>query len=642
MGKYIESAFIQLKLACIYIMPVVLFLLVAPFVGYAIKTDEEGFTAIPKQLKTADEKSTYLQHLLDSAFLNQNNTLAALTYAKMGAIKYQEAYYKISISYFSKSIYFARLTKNKELIANNYNRIGVSYRQIDDLKNAFIYHKKALDMALEIKNSKIQEYALNGIGNIHLVLNHPDKAIVYFRESLKLANSRGNLLGIAINTANIGGVYALKKSYSRAIGYYHKSLNANRQINNKRGMRICYSEIGSILLKTNQIEKAIAFAKLSLSESGAATPIDSAYFYLTISQIHLAQRKYSLSEGSAQKAVNIGLRIKSKSTIYDAYNLLSTIYKKTNRREAYLNTYELALEYRDSVNKEYAQREIADLQQTSEIERKDSRINQLTTENRIKELERSKSEHTLVIVVLCAMLALMVTLLFSKKIARKAIRSSNDFELKLLRSQMNPHFIYNSLNSIQKFIWSNSPEQASVYLSNFSMLMRKTLESMQLDHIPLSKEIEFLALYLELEKQRLSNGFKYSITLAEGINADDINIPPLIIQPFIENAIWHGIAPLLQSNNGAISISYSMNDQFLTAKIEDNGIGVSKSKILKSSRPKTHESAGMTITTERLQIIYKTNNIKHFNDIKITDASELDPNSHGTTVIVHIPYKEIY
>lgn len=642
MGKHVESAFIQLKNACIYVMLVAILLPFAPFAGYAIKTDDEGFVTIPKHLRTASQKSAYLQHLLDSAFLTQNDTLASATFAKMGEIKYQEAYYKISISYFNKSTYFARLTKNKALIANNYNRIGVSYRQIDELKNAYIYHNKALNSALEIKNSRIQEYALNGIGNIHLVLNQPDKAIGYFRVSLKLAQTRGNLLGIAINSANIGKAYTLTENYPLAISYYCKSLRVNKQLNNRRGVRICYSEIGDIFLTTNQISKAIAFAKLSLSESGSSEPIDSASFYLTISRIHLTQKKYALGEANAQKAARIGLRIDSKSTARDAYSLLSTIYQKMNRSASYLKYYELALKYRDSTSREHAQKQVADLQQISDIERKDLQINQLTNESRIKKLEESRSEHSLIIVVLCTTLAMMITFLLSKKITRKAIRTSNDFELKLLRSQMNPHFIYNSLNSIQRFIWSNSPEQASVYLSNFSMLMRKTLESMQYDHISLSKEIEFLVLYLELEKQRLSNGFDYTITLAEGLNAEDINIPPLIIQPFLENAIWHGIAPLLQSNNGAISVNYSINGQFVTAQIEDNGIGVSRSKIIKASRPKTHDSAGVNLTTERLQMIYKTNNIDHFNDITITDNSEQDPNRHGTTVIVHIPYTEIY
>lgn len=236
----------------------------------------------------------------------------------------------------------------------------------------------------------------------------------------------------------------------------------------------------------------------------------------------------------------------------------------------------------------------------------------------------------------------MITFLFSRKITNKAIQASNDIELKLLRSQINPHFIFNSLNSIQKFIWSNNPEKASVYLSNFSMLMRKTMESMRQNLTPLSKDIEHLKLYLELEKQRLSENFEYKISIPNTINPDNIDIPPLIIQPFVENAIWHGVAPILQNSKGSILISYSLEGRFLIVQIEDNGVGINQSQTYKSSLSKVHESAGMTITAERLKMSYKVNNIKKSDYIKITDLSAIDPSKHGTIATITIPYKEIY
>lgn len=642
MRKCYKSTFHLGRVFCIYRMPIVLLFLIFTTPGYGIETDKDGYVAIPSHLKTPKQKSDYLQHLLDSSFQFKNNSLASLTYSKIASIRYNEAYYHLAVSYYIKSIDYARLVKNYDLIAINYNSIGASYRQLDDLKNAFIYHKKALETATAIGDSRIRGYALNGLGNIHLTLSQPDKAIEIFNESLKIASSSGNLLGEAINLENIGAAYALKKNYALAINYYFKSLNINRQLHNERGIRICYSDICNIFLKINKTDKAIYFAKLALSESGKTIPIDSANFYLALARINLAQKEYTLCEKNALKAAQIGQRVKSKSTTYEAYNFLSSVYKCTNRHTAYLNAYELTLKYQDSVNREYAQKEIAELQQISEIEKRDTRIKQLITENRIKDLERSKSEHTLIIVVLCSTLALLITFIFSRKITNKAIQTSNDFELKLLRSQINPHFIFNSLNSIQKFIWSNKPEQASIYLSNFSMLMRKTMESMKKNLTPLSKDIEHLKLYLELEKQRLSNSFEYRIDIQDKLDSDNIAIPPLAIQPFVENAIWHGIAPISHENKGEITITCSLDSMFLIAQIEDNGIGINQSKSNKSLLTAPHESVGMSITAERLKMAHKVSGIKNFNHIKITDISELDPSKHGTIVTILIPYKEIY
>lgn len=643
MRKCYNQTFMHARHLCIYfLMPIGLVLLFAPAFGEKKSTDKDGYVVLPRTLKTSKQQQFYLQHLIDSAFRFNNNALAASAYSRMASLRYREGYYHLAISYFIKSNDYARLSKNKNLIAINYNSIGSAYRQHDELKDAFIYHKKSIETAVEVGNLKTKGFALNGIGNIYLSLNQPDKAINILNESLEIAYSRKDLLSIAINTANLGDAYAKKKNLKKALNYYFKSLNINKKLKNKRGIRICHSDICITYLEAYQPQKAIEYAQAALSESGETAPVDSANFYLAIAKIYFAQKDYATSVTNALKAAKIGYRIGSKNTSCRAYKSLATIYQHMNKREAYLNAFEQSLKYQDSVSQEHANREIAELQLVSEIEKRDSKIKQLIVENRIKDLEQSKSDHTLIIVVLCSTLALILTFLFSRKITNKAIQTSNDFELKLLHSQINPHFIFNSLNSIQKFIWSNNPEHASLYLSNFSMLMRKTMESLKQDLTPLSKDFEHLRLYLELEKQRLSDGFEYEINLPEKADPENIAIPPLAIQPFVENAIWHGIAPVLHKNKGIISISCSLDKNFLVVQVEDNGIGINSSKTSISTIPKNHESAGMKITAERLKIAHKVNKIKNVNYIKITDVSELDPSRQGTIATILIPYKEIY
>lgn len=174
-------------------------------------------------------------------------------------------------------------------------------------------------------------------------------------------------------------------------------------------------------------------------------------------------------------------------------------------------------------------------------------------------------------------------------------------ELHALRSQMNPHFIFNTLSSIQSFITKNDSKDAVYYLSKFSKLMRATLENTKKQRIPIKDEIESLQLYMDLEKLRLNNKFTYQINVDKAIDEQFEEIPPMLIQPYIENAIWHGISH--KTGNGIITISFSLaTENSLKCEIEDNGVGRNKAGEMKIEHLK-NKSLGMTITKERLEII---------------------------------------
>jgi Putative regulator of cell autolysis len=167
-------------------------------------------------------------------------------------------------------------------------------------------------------------------------------------------------------------------------------------------------------------------------------------------------------------------------------------------------------------------------------------------------------------------------------------------EIKTLRSQMNPHFFFNSLNSIRNFIIKNEPQLASSYLANFATLMRKILDSPQQSTIPLEEEIEMLSLYIHLERMRISEKFSYQIEVDEELLNGSIDILSMIIQPFVENAIWHGLLNK-EENNGHLLIKFSIkpdNDDEVLCEIIDKGTGREKSESMKSSIKK-HKSKGI-------------------------------------------------
>jgi len=217
-----------------------------------------------------------------------------------------------------------------------------------------------------------------------------------------------------------------------------------------------------------------------------------------------------------------------------------------------------------------------------------------------------------------------------EKIKGKLKQKIKDVEMQTLRSQMNPHFLFNSLNSINSFIIQQKSKEASIYLTTFSRLMRNILDNSRQETISLEKELDTLRMYIELEMARLDHSFDYEINIDKNIDAEFLNIPPLIIQPFVENAIWHGLNN--KKENGFIKIEIrQILESVLNIRITDNGIGRKASAELKKEQVK-HKSYGIEITRARIELLNPEN------QISITDLEDEKGNSQGTLVELKIIY----
>jgi LytS/YehU family sensor histidine kinase len=210
-------------------------------------------------------------------------------------------------------------------------------------------------------------------------------------------------------------------------------------------------------------------------------------------------------------------------------------------------------------------------------------------------------------------------------------QKSAEMEMQALRAQMNPHFIFNSLNSINMFILENNKLQASEYLSKFSRLVRLILQNSQEALVPLGRELEAFRLYLELEALRFENKFEYKITVAGNVDTTMLRVPPLIIQPYAENAIWHGL--MHKREKGHLEIDVYGEDEMLFYKITDDGIGRKEAAELKSRSASTQKSMGMRITADRIAMLQHRNETS----ITITDLVLPDGNPGGTEVLIKIP-----
>lgn len=209
-------------------------------------------------------------------------------------------------------------------------------------------------------------------------------------------------------------------------------------------------------------------------------------------------------------------------------------------------------------------------------------------------------------------------------------------EMKALRSQMNPHFIFNSLNSIYLFILQKRPDEAADYLLKFSKLMRSVLENSMHKEVLLKEELEALELYMQLEQLRVPNGFDVEVKIAEDLDPDAVYVPPLLLQPFVENSIWHGLSA--RPDKGKIIITIKSNGDRLQLVVEDNGRMPSGDATEKPAVGKKKKSLGMSITRERLELLNQGSEYK--STFIIEDIKDANDEYAGKRVLLDLPFLE--
>lgn len=518
-----------------------------------------------------------------------------------------------------------------------------------NFENSAHYYLEAIKYAEEINYTRGISIAYNNIGDNYLKLKNYDKVLEYTWKAFELNKSIDEKRGQGINLEQIGQIYFLKKEYEKAIKYWNESMELVKDqkdlhiltqlqidISKYYSVKGDYTRAISILNKT--LESAIQSEELLLQ---TLTCKAFAETFLNINKYDSALLYYNKAMTSVKKLGN-------PVELYDIYHQLSKIYydhKKYDSAYHYLNLYKILS---DSVIGDKSIAHIAYIQTKYESELKDKENKELKTIQKTQSKKIYEKNTLLILVTIALLLALLsVFLIYRQSQIRKKQLSLEEeknksihnqqiteMEILSLRSQMNPHFLFNSLNSIRNYILKNEPQIASNYLANFASLMRKILDTTQQNIISIDEEVEMLKLYIELEQLRFSNKYTYNIFIEESIKKEDYSIPSMILQPFIENAIWHG---LLHKEEGAhLQINFKElhnNDYEILCEIIDNGIGRKASKEA-TLGIKKHISKGIQITKDRLERLSK---IKQKNAIQIIDVTDEKGNAIGTKVVILLP-----
>ncbi|WP_339751263.1 tetratricopeptide repeat protein [uncultured Winogradskyella sp.] len=601
------------------------------------------YIRIDSVLKPFERDSAKMKLLLATSKANAYNEGSCYALNALGVINRNISNYDKSIKFHQEAKQYAEKANSEELRIISLNMIGVAYRRMDVIKPALDYHSEALKIAYSVINpsntvNRSIAVSQNSIGNIYLALKQYDLAISQFNKSLEIEKKADNKLGLAINYHNIGYAEEAKGNLDSALVNYEKSLDYNNAIDSEIGRVICENSIGGIYLKKENYKEAEPIIKEALEK---ALKLDDQFYiastYLNLGQLEIKLYQLSSAEKNLNKALEIATAYNLKSSVAESNKLLSEINQENKNFKSALDYYQKAVEIENTILTEQNLQYVNDIAIEYENENKTNQIKTLALENEAVRLRLEKNKKILLYTSLSLVVLSIALFIINRTKALKRDKHILTLEQDMLRSQMNPHFIFNSLNSIKLYIINNEKENAVYYLNKFSKLIRKILMASKEKETSLKDELETMKLYMNIENIRFSNEIDFSINVDESINIEIIKVPSLVLQPFLENALWHGLSSKSEDKKVELNVIKKSPD-YITVEIIDNGIGRIASRKIKDLKKLKQKSVGIDITKARLANFSEAF-VNSYN-LEIEDLYN-NKTPSGTKVVLQIPTNKL-
>lgn len=492
------------------------------------------------------------------------------------------------------------------LLAQYYRELGHAQEKILNIKEAEHFFNRSLDYAKQINDRRQMALALTNLALIQLQKDDYSSALKNANQSIKYLTNLSDFNGLGETHNIIGMIYKDQKNYDQASVNFNKALVYYESTNNREKIAGVYHNVGTVFQKQKKFKNALNYLN---------------------------------------RSIEIREQFGSKNQIYNTYRVMAEVYEEINNKEKSLEYLKMYLNFVDSNTTIQAAAKIAELNESYRSEQRErlivSQADSIERQRQEKALTSTKLENiqlrntfqTYIIFAFLIIIVLAGVIIFYRWNQTKIKQQQKEAEMSqtLLRTQMNPHFVFNAMSVIQSYIFENDTVNSSKFLVNFSRLMRLILENSPKEFIPITTEVEILEKYLAMQKLRFQERFEYEINFDEIIIDEGAVIPPMITQPFIENAIEHGQLHTIEG--GFIHVSFRKNDDMLIISIEDNGVGRKASKSHKKSS--AHKSMAMSITRERIDNLNKKYKTDGFMLIEDYDK-ELET---GTKVLISLPYR---
>jgi hypothetical protein len=534
------------------------------------------------------------------------------------------------VSYLSDSLNF---TYGKALANINLGILLSSSGNFESSTKAYI---KAIDLAKECNARRVEAVAMDNIGENFASLKDYDKCRQYVMQAIEINMSLKAWRGVAINYELLHRCDLEQGLYTSAKNNLDIGIPYALQANENYILSQFYLGYGKLHAVYNRRDSANYYFDKAITSARQTGDLRNEF------QVYLAEAKYLKHIPEHEKIALLSkAMILADQTHYaeghakDAEQL-SIVYDALNNKDSSLFYYRMYRSVSDSLFSENNRRNMIVNESEWTIRKKElenSNLKQLTTDQK---RQIAFKNILLFLIGIGFLLAILVTFLLYKSFQAKKVKNDSQYkqkiaetEMQALQAQMNPHFFFNSLNSIENFIMQNEKKLASDYLNKFARFIRSILDSSNNDLIELNNDIESLQLYIDLEQLRFNNKFKYFCQVDPHLQNGDYRVPALLVQPFLENAINHGIGPS-ERTDLKICLKVRLMNNMIHYIIEDNGIGRDQSRVYNQLNKPFHKSVGMKLTQDRINIF--NGETGSSDNVKIIDLFDDEQKPIGTRI----------
>lgn len=581
----------------------------------------------------------------------------SLIYSIFAQSKFEEALH------YTKQLYgFAKQKNDSSAAFAALTWMFSIYRQSGDYEKGFLYAQQKYEMAVKAKNQIWIYSSLYHLAQVFALVGDYPNALAYFHKCRQMDDEETRKWLVASDNdvwfkMEFTEVFSHLGRFDSAWHYY-RLFRPEKEVYK----RVWWVSTGECYLLQKEYRKALQNLQLGLAGHRKLNDQNEVMrALLDIGKAYLGLNNHSAALKYGREGLQIAVQTKARQYTMDGYQILSAVFDRLHQSDSanfYFRQYAQMKEevLNDQVKAKFAaytyEQKIALLGKEKLIHQQQVRIQQQQLKQ--KSLITEMLIGGIIAILLLGVIVMRNNLLKRKNEAHRREMAENDLrlqklesekakaellhqkaalEMQALRTQMNPHFIFNSLNSINRFILQNNRLRASEYLTKFSRLIRMILQNSQCPLISLESELEALNLYLELEALRFAYHFDYKVSTTDDLDVSVLKVPPLIIQPFVENAIWHGL--MHKEETGQLDVEIWQEGKRLCCKVTDNGIGRKQSTSLKSKTATLHQSMGLEITAHRIALIQSV--MVKESPILINDLIDPEGKAAGTEVILQLP-----
>jgi hypothetical protein len=568
-----------------------------------------------------DIKNALIFYFKSLAIIEQfpPSRLLGNVYAQIGLVYYYHFSFEHSGNYLKKAE--AVFNSVNDIHSKFYAQRMIFHTLITDSlnENAFQYviERKNYYKSIDERN---YNRALNEMGLIYLALKD-SLALDYFKRGIEVAQDSDVRSDISVLVSNIGCFYSEKPNhpdhFTQAKKYFKIGIELEKKTDRYALAAEFCKDFGKLYIKYKKFVSADSVFKEAL--------VLLHKFDSTLLTVSFDDPSVKMRDQVVSKTVRLEI-YKNYVTIFRAVG----DYKKAFEYEVLRN------ELNEWIQLNRVKKESEVIQAKYEADKMNQQIAFLSTKNELQQIKALRSIQIVIGVASFFIISGLLTILYFRQKKLKIEQEKTNLQQKLLRSQMNPHFIFNSLASIQNSIINEEPKKASKYLARFSKLVRHILDSSVEEFIPLEQEISTIENYLELQKIRFPEKFDYTIEVDEQLDTESVQIPPMLAQPFIENAIEHGIRH--KESKGKIDIRFRLQNGMIELEVEDDGVGRQKAQEILRTHDKDHRSLATLITADRIKAMNRK--MKRKISLEIIDLKDKLDEAMGTLVYIKIPYTE--